>query len=68
VLSNATKRKNVAHLGAKLCFIKKLKKSFGISSLTACKKKLGDWCAIYLLVLKYYLVLILKISLSELMQ
>ena len=36
--SYATKRKNVAHLGARLCFIKKLKKSFGMSSLTAYKK------------------------------
>ena len=36
--SNATKRKNVAHLGARLCFIKKFKKSFGMSSLTAYKK------------------------------
>ena len=39
MLSNATKRKNVAHLQARLCFIKKLKKSFGMSSLTAYKKK-----------------------------
>ena len=39
MLSNATKRKNVAHLRAKLCFIKKLKKSFGMSSLTAYTKK-----------------------------
>ena len=39
MLSNATKRKNVAPLRAKLCFIKKLKKSFGMSSLTAYKKK-----------------------------
>ena len=38
MLSNATKRKSVAHLGAKLCLIKKLKKSFGMSSLTAYKK------------------------------
>jgi len=39
VLSYATERKNVVHLQAKLCFIKKLKKSFGMSSLTAYKKK-----------------------------
>ena len=38
MLSNATKRKNVAHLVAKLQFIKKLKKSLGLSSLTAYKK------------------------------
>ena len=48
MLSNATKRKNVAHLGAKLCFIKKLKKSFGMSSLTASKKKCrGLVCCIF---------------------
>ena len=48
MLSNATKRKNVAHLGAKLCFIKKLKKSFGMSSLTASKKKIwGLVCYIF---------------------
>ena len=48
MLSNATKKKNVAHLGAKLCFIKKFKKSFGISSLTASKKKIrGLVCYIF---------------------
>ena len=39
MLSYATRRKNVAHLQARLRFIKKLKKSFGMSSLTAYKKK-----------------------------
>ena len=68
MLSNATKKMNVAHLGAKLCFIKKLKKSFGMSSLTVYKKNLGNWGALYFLVLKYYLVLIKKISMSEQMQ
>ena len=38
MLSNTTKRKNVAHLGAKLQFIKKYKKSLGLSSLTAYQK------------------------------
>ena len=33
-----TKRKNVAHVQVRLRFIKKLKKSFGMSSLTAYKK------------------------------
>ena len=41
MLSNATKRKNVAHLGAKLRFIKKLKKSLGMSSLIAYNKIFG---------------------------
>ena len=39
MLSYATERKNIAHLQARLCFIKKLKKSFDMSSLTAYKKK-----------------------------
>ena len=39
MLSHATKRKNVAHLQARLRCSKKLKKSFGMSSLTAYKKK-----------------------------
>ena len=38
MLSYATKSKNVAHFQARLRFIKKLKKSFGMSSLTAYKK------------------------------
>ena len=38
MLSYATKKKNVAHLEARLRFIKKLKKSFGQSPLTAYKK------------------------------
>ena len=38
MLSYATKRKNVAHLRARLRFIKKLKKSFGQSPLTAYEK------------------------------
>ena len=46
MLSNATKRKNVAHLGAKLQFLKKYKKSLGLSSLTAYKFFLADWCAL----------------------
>ena len=40
MLSYATKIKNVAHLGARLWFIKKVKKSFGMSSLTAYQKKI----------------------------
>ena len=48
MLSYATKRKNVAHLGARLWFIKKVKKSFGMSSLTAYKKKIrGSVCLIF---------------------
>ena len=49
MLSKATKRKNVAHLKAKLRLIKKLKKSFGMSSLTAYLKKFrGLVCFIFL--------------------
>ena len=39
MLSYATKRKNVAHVQARLRFIKKLKKSFGQTPLTTYKKK-----------------------------
>ena len=38
MLYYATKRKNVAHLQARLHSIKKLKKSFDMSSLTTYKK------------------------------
>ena len=48
MLSYATKSKNVAHFQARLRFIKKLKKSFGMSSLTASKKKIrGLVCYIF---------------------
>ena len=39
MLFYATKRKNLAHLQARLRFIKKLKILLGMSSLTAYKKK-----------------------------